>query len=316
MRDLSPVVLFVYNRIDHTIKTIESLKNNTLASETVLYIISDGCRGSEDRKEVAFVRDYISRVDGFKKVKVLYRKKNYGLARNIISGVTNIINKYGKVIVLEDDIITSPYFLDFMNKALEKYQNERRVMSISGYVSLFDKDDLPDSFFLPWFDCWGWATWSDRWDKFSRKPEELILSTGYKERKFINVNGSSVGLWNQVIDNYRNIRRTWAIFFHVVICRYNGLVLYPKESYCCNIGFDGSGDNCVVSNDYETTLCSREINNLSDKIEACDKAIISFENFNRNISGNKFKRIITILWQVGFRFIVVIHKLCQKEKYV
>ena len=117
--DLAPIVLFVYNRIDHTKQTLEALLENELANQSEIFIYSDAAKSRNDEIKVAEVREYIKKVSGFKKVTIIQRERNFGLASNIIDGVTNIVNEYGKIIVLEDDLITSPYFLSFMNKGLD-----------------------------------------------------------------------------------------------------------------------------------------------------------------------------------------------------
>ena len=307
MNNLAPIVLFVYNRLDHTKRTVEALKKNSLAINSDLYIVSDGYKEESDRKDVELVRQYISQINGFNKVRVVYRKKNLGLARNIISGVTTVIKKYGKVIVLEDDIVTSESFLEFMNSALEKYEDKKRVMSISGYIPEIKKESLPESFFLPWFDCWGWATWKDRWEKFERNPKSLIRDTNYFQRKYININGNALDLWNQVIDNYRNKRKTWAIFFHVIICQNKGLVFYPRDSYCFNAGFDGTGENCTITNMYNTKMGTLNISNYPEEIISNKQAVLAYEEFNRENNHNRVKSMITLLWQMIYRVIALIN---------
>ena len=298
MTEPAPVVLFTYSRIDHTKKTVEALKENTLAPRTKLYIVSDGARGDADMEAVQAVREYCRTVSGFAEVRLICRKKNFGLGRNIISGLNHIFTKYDRAIILEDDIVTSPMFLSFMNLALDRYKDNTEVMSVSGYVSQFDKTDVPDFFFSYWFECWGWATWKDRWKKFERDPGKLILNTGRKEKRYINVNGTSPDMWDQVIDNYQGHRYTWAIFNHITICRERGLVLYPKYSYCKNIGFDGTGDNCDASDEYETELFGMEKEDIRmpDEIKVSEEAVRNFEEFNKNRNRKR-----GLLWNVRVR---------------
>ena len=142
--DKAPIVLFVYNRIEHTKITIEALKNNIYADESDLYIFSDGPKNEGAFEKVNEIRKILRNISGFRNVYIIEREKNYGLADNIISGVTEIVNKYKKVIVLEDDIVTSKYFLKFMNDSLDRYENNNEVMSVSGYISPIKSDNLPD----------------------------------------------------------------------------------------------------------------------------------------------------------------------------
>ena len=150
---LAPITLFTYNRLWHTQQTIEALRNNELADVSELFLFSDGPKSEADREKVQSVREYLKSVTGFKKVAVVERDRNLGLAQSIISGVTEFVNKYGRVIVLEDDMLTSPFFLRFMNDALEFYKDEEKVISIHGYMYPV-KAELPETFFLKGADCW------------------------------------------------------------------------------------------------------------------------------------------------------------------
>ena len=171
---LAPIVLFTYNRPLHTKQTVQALQKNYLASESELYIYSDGPKDKNATEKVREVREYIKSIDGFKKVTIFERDKNLGLANNIISGVTKIVNEYGKIIVLEDDIVTSKYFLKFMNEALEIYMNEKKVWHISGWNYPLDKDGLGDIFLWRGMNCWGWATWSDRWCFYKKDLNKIF----------------------------------------------------------------------------------------------------------------------------------------------
>jgi len=158
---LAPILLFTYNRMQHTKLTVKSLQKNTLAKVSDLYIYSDGSKSVDDRNKVQQIRTYLHSVTGFKRIRIIERNKNFGLAANIISGVTQIVNTFGNVIVLEDDIVTSPYFLKYMNDALMHYKNNDKVACISGFVD--PRLRLKNQFFLRGADCWGWATWKRGW---------------------------------------------------------------------------------------------------------------------------------------------------------
>ena len=153
---ISPVVLFTYNRLEHTQHTVHALQKNLLASKSDLVVFSDAAKSDAQANSVAEVRRYIKQIGGFKSVTIFERETNMGLANSIISGVTSIVNNHGRVIVLEDDLVTSPYFLTYMNLALEKYADDDRIASIHGY-SYPVKEQLPEAFFLSGAACWGWA---------------------------------------------------------------------------------------------------------------------------------------------------------------
>ncbi|WP_217496505.1 glycosyltransferase [Providencia heimbachae] len=173
LSNLAPVVLFVYARPSHTQRTVDALLLNPDALSTDLIVYSDGARNDSDTEAVNQVRNIFKGINGFNSIKLIERKKNYGLAQNIIDGVTEVCNEYGKVIVLEDDIVTSPSFLNFMNAALNKYEKEKKVWHISGWnYPLKNVEKLPDAFFWRTMNCWGWATWDDRWKYFEKKTKK------------------------------------------------------------------------------------------------------------------------------------------------
>lgn len=314
LNDLAPIVLFVYNRLDNTKKTIEYLKNNNLANLSEIYIISDGAKTNDDLESILKVRNYLKKLDGFKKITIIERKRNYGLAYNIISGINNIINKHGKVIVLEDDIITSEYFLDYMNNALNEYKDIKRVMAISSNLLPMKTEGLSDTFFLPWFNCWGWATWKDRWSLYERNPKTLISKSNLKLIRYVNVNGTAPDMWSQVDDNYLGRKKTWAIFFSVLICKKNGAVLYPRCSLSNNIGFDGSGENCPITDEFSVNICER-FDSYSFNLDCVfsKKAINYFEEYNR-----KRTRKYGYMWNIRVRlrtFLVWVFQRMKNDKY-
>lgn len=267
---LAPVVLFVYNRPWHTKCVIEALKNNTLAKKSDLIIFSDGPRDDKAIEAVVEIRRYLLSVSGFRTVKVIERDRNYGLADNIIDGVTSVVKQYGNIIVLEDDVVTSKYFLKYMNDALSIYEDEKCVWQISGSVEPFrilryKSED--ETFFLRQGQCgWGWGTWDDRWEYYKRNPEELLKKYNTKQKiKFIN---KSVypGTWRQIKDNYTGKLRTWAVFFDIMILENNGLVLWPKYTLSKNIGFDGSGEHCGNDKEYNVSLDECIVNEFTTEI--------------------------------------------------
>src|ERR1017187_10294631 len=169
----APIALFVYNRLDHTRRTIEALARNELANESSLVVFSDGPKSPEDSLKVDEVREYIRSASGFQTVNLVCRPINRGLADSIISGVTEILSAHEKIIVLEDDLITSPFFLRYMNEALDLYEQAAEVISIHGYVYPI-QERLPETFFINGADCWGWATWRRGWKLFDPDGASLL----------------------------------------------------------------------------------------------------------------------------------------------
>jgi hypothetical protein len=253
LKNLAPIVLFVYNRPDHTQKTLKALQNNTLASESELFIYSDAAKNDAAIESVNEVRQLIDNISGFKKVTIIKQEKNKGLADSIISGVTEIVNRYGKIIVLEDDLVTSPYFLTFMNDSLNFYQNKNNVWHVSGWNYPIDTKGLPDTFLWRTMNCWGWATWSDRWDYFEKNTDKLIESFTLDEINAFNLDGYE-NFWGQVLANKKGEINTWAIYWYATIFKNEGLCLNPVDTFVDNIGLDGSGVHCGVHTSYCSDL--------------------------------------------------------------
>ena len=167
-RMMAPVVLFTYNRPEHTKHTIEALAANELAEKTELFVFSDAAKKEADAAKVQEIREYVGTVQGFANVSLIVRKENYGLARNVIEGVTEIVNRYGRVIVLEDDLVTNRNFLRFMNDGLDRYEKEKQVTGVTGFSFLDDRTDYDSESYLCGLTgtSWSWATWADRWRYF------------------------------------------------------------------------------------------------------------------------------------------------------
>ena len=239
---LAPIILFVYNRPEHTIKTVEALKLNRFADESALYIYSDGNKNENDKYAVSEVREYISTISGFKEIKIVLRDRNLGLAESVISGVTDVIEKFGKTIVLEDDIITSKYFLKFMNEALDFYKDEQNIYSISGYNFPIK---IPQSykhkvFVSPRPSSWGWATWKDRWEKAIWKPENYFEIRNKKALRTL-MDQAGKDLVPMLLKSIEGKISSWAVkwaFTHLIK---NSYCLYPVKSFLQNIGVDSTG---------------------------------------------------------------------------
>lgn len=243
---LAPIVLFAYNRPWHTQQTVEALLKNDLSSSSRLIVFSDGPINDQDAVTVQNVRKYVRTIGGFVSTEVIEREKNMGLADSIIAGVTQVINKYGRIIVLEDDMITSPHFLSFMNNALDFYKEEERVWHISGWNYPVNPEGLPSTFLWRVMNCWGWATWADKWNYFKRDPQNLVRVFSNDEITRFNLDGAH-NFWNQIQDNINGRIKTWAIFWYAVIFKNDGLCLNPTQSLVRNIGHDGTGTHCGKS---------------------------------------------------------------------
>ena len=179
----APIALFTYNRADHTQSAVESLLRNTEASQSDLFVFSDGPKNETKIEGVKQNREYIHTITGFKSVTIVERESNWGLSKSLIAGITELTDKYGRVIVVEDDLIVSPYFLKYMNDALEKYKDDDRVASISAFLNPTDTQ-TSETFFLRYFACWGWATWKRAWQLFNPDSRELLKRIRWKTNEF------------------------------------------------------------------------------------------------------------------------------------
>lgn len=254
----APILLFVYNRPEHLKRTVEALKKNALASESELYIYSDAPRTEEDNNNVAQVRKYIRTITGFRNIHITEREHNWGLAKSIIEGVSSQIAIHGKVIVLEDDLITAPYFLKFMNDALEMYKDDEKVGHIQG-CDFTQDTSLPDTFFIKWTGSWGWATWERAWKHFN--PDGKALLRQLEERKLtykFDFNGK-YGYTRMLRRQIEGKNNSWAIRWNASLFLDDMLSLNVGKSLVQNEGFDGSGTNCGGGGLYASNLYMNEL---------------------------------------------------------
>lgn len=228
----APVALFVYNRLKNTRKTVEALKKNKYADQTELYVFSDGGRDERSWKEVNVVRRYLKTITGFKRVHIIERPVNYYLEKNLIEGINAVLAEHGRIIVLEDDIVTSPFFLEFMNTALELYKDEQALMHISGF-NFFDIPQKKDVVFSHFMACWGWATWADRWQYFRHftSREDALRELSPAEQEKIQYGGNFTCL--KTLD-YNPI--PWDVCWYIAIYKQSKYCLIPTETLVRNIG--------------------------------------------------------------------------------
>ena len=250
---LAPILLFAYNRPRHLQHTVEALAHNPLAQESELFVFSDGARTEDDREDVELVRSYIHTIEGFKTVHRIERDRNYGLAANIIDGVTDIVNRYGRVIVLEDDLVTAPDFLQFMNDALDTYADEPRVGHIQAY-DFTQNPRLPETFLIKFTGSWGWATWQRAWQHFNPDGQYLLneLHRRHLTRRF-DFNGK-YGFTRMLRRQVEGKNNSWAIRWNASLFLQDILSLNVGRSLVQNEGFDGSGTHCGADHLYEARL--------------------------------------------------------------
>ncbi len=250
---LAPIVLFVYNRPTHTRRTLEALKQNDLAKESELFVFADGPKKTateQDLKNIAATRAVVREQNWCGKVNVIERESNQGLAANITSGVSTIVNKYGRVIVLEDDIVTAPSFLTYMNRSLDLYEQDPKVMHIAGYsFPWLDRSGInSQTFFYRVPSCWGWATWARSWKYYNDDSRQLFVSLCENHSMSYFDFGYSGAFLGQLNANILGTTRTWAVKWYASVALQKGLALHPSLSLVNNSGFDNTGENAASTN--------------------------------------------------------------------
>lgn len=276
----APIALFVYNRPRHTRQAIEALLANAEAAKTRLYIFCDGPRNTAESRAVADVRSYVRTITGFRKATLIEREHNLGLAHSIIDGVSRVCREHGRAVVLEDDIVTSPNFLKFMNEALDLYERDERVISIHGYVYPIEAT-LPETFFLRGADCWGWATWKRGWDLF--ESDGRLLLRQLQERKLthrFDYDGAYpyTRMLKKQIAGKNN---SWAIRWYASAFIKDKLTLYPGRSLVQNIGMDSSGTHCSTTGVYAGEMADSPIRVERIGVEENDYARDQIARFHR-----------------------------------
>lgn len=253
-----PIALFVYNRLVHTMHTVEALRKNHGALESILYIYSDGPKNEADSENVAAVRKYVKAVTGFAEVVLVERERNLGLACSLISGITDVLELHDSIIVLEDDLVTSPCFLQFMGDALSCYQHEEQVAAIHGYAFPLGIL-LPDTFFLRNSGCWGWGTWRRGWALFETDGRKLLEQLrSLKLTASFDMNGAYP--YTRMLEDQMNGKiDSWAVRWHAATFLENKLTLYPGMSLVKNIGHDRSGSHCGKSAFYDVGLSDKDV---------------------------------------------------------
>ena len=255
---LAPILLFVYNRPGHVRRGVASLLANDLAGESELFVFSDAAKDEASKSEVSEVRRFVRSIEGFKAVHIVERTENWGLARSIIDGVTQVLERYDRVIVLEDDLVLAPYFLQFMNDALETYKDEDRV----GHIQACDftqNPTLPDTFLIQWTGSWGWATWRRAWRHFN--PDGRQLLDELKRRKLtrrFDFNGK-YGFTRMLRRQIEGKNNSWAIRWNASLFLADILSLNVGRSLVQNEGFDGSGTNCGSGGLYASNLWTKPL---------------------------------------------------------
>ncbi len=253
----APIIVFTYNRPDILRRTLDALSKNELAEQSDLFVYCDGAKESANAEQIERIKEcrkIAHAISGFKSFTVIERPQNIGLKANIVSAVTEIVNQYGRIIVIEDDIVTSRGFLRFMNEALELYKDEDRVMHISGYMWPH-RWPLPETFFYQAPCPWGWATWDRAWKYYNDNTAELYDYWKTRWKEFNSFGGNY--LQKQLEENYSGKLNTWYVKWHAAIRKLDALTLYPGKSLVNNTGFREDATNCNATDKFDVKLADK-----------------------------------------------------------
>lgn len=266
MNTPAPVVLFCYKRLDLLRQTIEALQQNYLANESELFIYSDGPKKDEDISEITGVRQYLKTIAGFKKIVLKEATKNKGLAASIIEGVTEIINKYDSIIVLEDDLVTSRNFLTYMNKGLEYFRDNPRIFSITGFSIPMKGLNENSIYFTQRSGSCGWGTWKDRWNLIDWEVKDYAeLMRSRPARKAFNRMGSDMtGL---LIKQKLGKINSWAIRWCYHQFKYDLYSVHPVVSKIKNIGYSSP----------DATHTKEKFNRFETRLDTSNTTSIDFD---------------------------------------
>ncbi|GAB3912326.1 glycosyltransferase family protein [Mucilaginibacter boryungensis] len=296
MQKLAPIALFVYNRPDHTRRTLSYLQKNVLADESRLFIFSDAAKTAAEQDKVTEVRNIIGNITGFKTVKVIERKQNMGLANSIIDGVTQLVNEYGSIIVFEDDLLSSPYTLQYFNEALARYQNEEQVMHIGAYMYNLQDKTLPQTFMFRAATSWGWATWARAWKSFEPDIDTLMPQFDQQKINRFSIEGT-MNFWKQMQGFKAGKNNSWAIRWYASIFLKSGLTLNPSHSLIHNIGNDGTGTHSNNEHMYGVQVAQKPVTSFPDVIEENQQAYQAIKHFLRHRKGTIWQRVIRFVQQ-------------------
>jgi hypothetical protein len=290
MQHFAPIALFVYNRPQHTERTLKYLQQNEIAAESRLFIFSDAAKTPDDEEKVKEVRALLKTAEGFRKIEIVERKVNLGLAASVIAGVSQLVKDYKQVIVFEDDLISSPHTLTYFNEALTRYRNEDRVMHIGAYMYPLKGDTLPETFFYRAATSWGWATWDRAWTHFEPNIDTLMAQFDGKKIKAFSID-NTMNFWKQMLDFKNGKNDSWAIRWYASIFLKDGLTLNPSKSLVNNIGHDGTGIHSGINEIYNVVINPKRITQFPEEIKENAEAYQRIKSFLETRKGTLWQRI-------------------------
>lgn len=294
MQELAPIVLFVYNRPYHTRETLQALQKNLLAQDSVLYIFSDGAKHEGAVSSVEEVRTLLREPWGFAEMHVIERPENFGLAKNVITGVSEVMRKHGKAIVLEDDVLFAKHTLRYFNEALRRYEHDDRVMHIGGFIYELNRSGLPDTFFTRYVASQAWATWARAWNFLEEDINTLIARFDDEQVKDFTFD-NTMNFWRQMQQQKDGKVDSWAVRWSASVFLQNGLALSPSQSLIENIGHDGSGVHSDVSHIFDVTVRDTPVTDFPAVVEESKAGYAALKHYFKHRKGSMMER--------GIRFV-------------
>lgn len=239
---MSPICLFVYKRYQTTKLMLESLMACPECAESELYVFMDEARNDSEATDVEKVRELFDDLKGFKKIHPFPARMNKGMAKSVIEGVTRVLQDHEDIIVIEDDLVVSPDFLSFMNEAIEAYRNRTDIWSISGYtpqLKELESENKQGVFLVPRAQCWGWATWRDRWETVDWEVGDFkFLARNKSRRHAFDMGGND--LFRTLEMERRERIESWAVRWAYAASKQKKLTVNPIQSKVQNIGLKSS----------------------------------------------------------------------------
>jgi hypothetical protein len=276
-----PVCLFTYNRLDETKRTVEALQKNYLAEKTDLYVFVDGPKRNQSSAKVDQVYSYIQTIIGFKSITIIRSQSNKGLANSVIEGVSYVLKNFDKIIILEDDLITSPNFLDFMNQALAFYEKNENIFSVSGWsLKLNSLNTVTSDYYFHYrMSSWGWGIWKNRWEKINWDKSYFVdFKANKQKQKLFGKIGADMP--KMLLDYLEGKNSSWAIRACYAQHELGKYTLAPKQSKVNNIGFGDTATHTKYRNRFDQKIENSEKRNFEFKNEIfiLDKVISEYKN--------------------------------------
>lgn len=312
------VALFTYNRSYHTERVLDALRNNIILPEK-LFVFQDGMKNETDQHEWEKVNELINNIDWCKN-EVIVSSYNRGLAASIVSGINYVFKCYDAIIVLEDDCVPAISFIGFMHQCFEKYKNDSRVYSISGYSWPITVEKYEfDIYGCGRISSWGWGTWKERWRHYN---QDIRVLKRMKEDRDKSLN---LAVWGNdceqmLLGNISGRNDSWAIYWGLYVIENNGICINPYESLIQNIGMDGTGQNCGISNRFWVKIQDEIVQDfkLPDQIEVRNDVKSAFANLYGSytaINENEDMKEKVLIYGMG-KFFTQYEKMLNERYYI